>query len=252
MKSVNIYILEDDSLTQQKLKHCIEGFGYEVCGMSDTAEAALQEIKGLKPDFAVLDIRAKGQKNGIWLAKQLDIPFIYLTACKDKSTINAAIKTQPSSYLIKPFDNNQLYAAIQIAMREKVVSPDRVEVPKIQNNTADAESHYKINEELVIKVGYKYYKVNIDDIDFVRADKNYLELQIGSEKHVLRSSIINFMKDYASPNFTQVHKSYVVNTNKVESFSSSYLFVRDTEIPLSRTYKSPFFEQMESYKKLGI
>ena len=108
-KAIRIYLVEDEIITREALKECLLTLGYNVCGGQSVATKALEEIKALKPDMVFLDISLKGEKNGIWIGAQLDMPFIYLTAFNDEKTIEAAAKTKPSAYLIKPFQSQNKY-----------------------------------------------------------------------------------------------------------------------------------------------
>jgi len=121
MNKKKIYILEDEIITQRVLKQTLEDLNYDVCGAATNAETALQDIALLKPDIAILDIRVKGKRTGVWLGNQLEIPFIYLTAFSDLETIKEAINTKPISYLRKPFNNKDLYIAVELALSKIVV-----------------------------------------------------------------------------------------------------------------------------------
>ncbi|MGB0391187.1 MAG: response regulator, partial [Salibacteraceae bacterium] len=117
---VKIYIVEDEYITQAVLKNNVEEIGYTVVGMADNAEDAWEDLQNLDVDLALLDINLAGEKDGIWLAKQIresiGIPFIFLTAYGDKATINTAVKTQPNGYLLKPFNEVDIYTAIEVAL----------------------------------------------------------------------------------------------------------------------------------------
>lgn len=243
MQAIRIYILEDEIITQELLRECLEGFGYEVCGTHHKAEEALKEIERLQPDMAILDINVKGKYTGVWLGNQLKIPFIYLTAYNDSKTIHAALETQPSSYLIKPFEDMQVFAAIELALKD-VRNPHR-EAALSKN----VEAFYNLGGELIVKDGHSHYKLRLHDIFYIKSDGKYIDLHLENKRITLRSSLVNFLKEYPSDLFVRVHKSYLVNINEVDSFTRSNIQLSDCQIPISRSYKDEFLSKMKGNSK---
>ena len=81
---------------------------------------ALVMIDEEQPDILLLDINLNDKKDGIDLAEKVNerfrIPFIFLTAYGDKATIDRAKKMRPNAYLIKPYNKDELFAAVELAM----------------------------------------------------------------------------------------------------------------------------------------
>ena len=81
-----ILIVEDESVTALDLKFTLEDLGYEVVGIADTAEDAINLAAELSPDLTIMDIHLKGEMTGIEAAKkisELNLPVIFLTAYYD-------------------------------------------------------------------------------------------------------------------------------------------------------------------------
>jgi len=106
-KNVRILIVEDEFVTLDLLRDYLEESGYEVSGDAMSADEAIKILEKGETDFAMLDINIKGDKNGIWVAEQIQkkykIPFIFLTAFSDSATVKTAAGTHPYGYLVKPF-----------------------------------------------------------------------------------------------------------------------------------------------------
>lgn len=238
MRKIQVYIVEDELITREVLKENLEKLGYEIVGMQDNAMDALVEINSLKPDLAILDIRVKGNQDGIWLGNQLSIPFVYLTAFSDMVTVKKAIATKPSSYLIKPFREVDIYTAIELAMDKYHIQTEGV-------NLGD-NIHYNYNGELLIKDGYKYFKIRIEDINYLKTDGKYLELHLNSGCKILRVSLINFLTLFKEVKFIQVHKSFAVNPDKIVSFDSKNIQLKNMSIPVSRGFKNLFIRIMRN------
>lgn len=118
--SSRILIMEDEALIAADLEDRLLGMGYAVCATCDETAEAWRLIEQLRPDLALLDIQVRGSQDGIELAgrvrRELDIPFIFLTAHADEATLVKARDTEPAGYVLKPFHDRELRAAIEIAL----------------------------------------------------------------------------------------------------------------------------------------
>lgn len=118
--SARILIMEDEALIAADLEDRLIALGYDVCAVCDETAEAWRLIKELQPDLALLDIRVRGAQDGIELGgqvrRELDIPFIFLTAHADESTLAKARDTEPAGYVLKPFHDRELRATIEIAL----------------------------------------------------------------------------------------------------------------------------------------
>lgn len=114
-----IMIVQDESPVAEDLQLCLEQSGYEVVGIADTYDAARALAETACPDLALLDIRLKGQRDGIELALELcrnGIGYVYLTAHSDESTLARAEVTEPLGYLLKPFRAREMLPVLRTAL----------------------------------------------------------------------------------------------------------------------------------------
>jgi len=120
VKKARVLIVEDEALVAEDLKMAVTDLGYEVVGHADNAEEAVKKALTLKPDVILMDIVLKGEKNGIdashEIKAQMNLPIIFLTAYTDIGLIDKAKSTEPYAYLVKPFQERQLLASIEMAM----------------------------------------------------------------------------------------------------------------------------------------
>lgn len=133
-----ILIVEDEFIIAAHLKSDLEELGYEVCQIAASVNDAEKAITKHQPDIALLDIRLQGEKLGTDLGKQLleegRIPFIYLTSHFDKGTIDEAKITRPSAYLVKPFNKEDVYVAIEMAINN--FAHRKVDFPELEKNSS--------------------------------------------------------------------------------------------------------------------
>ncbi len=115
-----ILIVEDERLIALGLERQLEALGYEVVGSVATGEEALASIARARPDLVLLDIRLAGRLDGVNTASEIaaavDVPFVFLTAHADAETIERAKRTRPVGFLVKPINEQELTAMIQIAL----------------------------------------------------------------------------------------------------------------------------------------
>jgi DNA-binding NarL/FixJ family response regulator len=120
MSEIKILIVEDEPLIAQDIASILEGIDYNVANVVYEKEAALRYIEIHPIDFAILDINLDGGAEGIEIGSILqqhyNVPFIYLTSYAEKSILEKAKLTRPKGYLVKPFDEKDLFATIEIAL----------------------------------------------------------------------------------------------------------------------------------------
>ena len=125
-----ILIVEDEGLVAAFLQEALEERGFEVLSPVDNAAAALAYIRAHPIDLVLMDIEIKGPLDGIQTAAEIQkitsVPLIFLTAYKDDDTIFSAIEHKPSAYLIKPVTEEELIAAVALALKkEQVKQPEQ-------------------------------------------------------------------------------------------------------------------------------
>lgn len=118
--SAAIAIVEDEYIVALDIKTFLEKSGYRVAGVFSSGDELLAQFEQINPDLVLMDIRIKGQRDGVETARLVherwDIPVILLTAYADEETLARAKVTQPFGYLIKPFEGRELRISIEVAL----------------------------------------------------------------------------------------------------------------------------------------
>ena len=117
---IKVLIVEDEVLIARDIKESLEELGNYSCVMVTSVLSALRVIEDDTPNLVLIDIKLSGKLTGIDLGKILlskdNIPYIYLTSHTDILTFSEAKNTRPSGFLVKPFKQNDLRIAIEIAL----------------------------------------------------------------------------------------------------------------------------------------
>lgn len=154
MAEANILVVEDEAIVAKDLQNRLKKFGYSVPAIASSGHEAIHKAVEIKPDLVLMDVRLKGQMDGIEAAeeihKHLDIPIIYLTAYADENTLERAKITDPFGYLLKPFKERELQTNIEIALTkhrlEKQLKANQQWLSTLLNSISDGVIASDINQ----------------------------------------------------------------------------------------------------------
>jgi PAS domain S-box-containing protein len=141
MKKARILIVEDEAIVAEDLENLIIDFGYEMVGSVVSADDAIQQAIEHRPDLILMDIVLKGNKNGIDAANEikdmLKIPIIFLTAYSDLKLIEEAKNTEPYAFIVKPFQDKQVIASIEMALSRSQIEKKLFQSEEIYHTLID-------------------------------------------------------------------------------------------------------------------
>lgn len=211
-------IVEDELLIAEQLHDILVRNHCEVLAVAqNSAEAtiALQQ----KPDFVLLDIQLKSHSNGIEFGKILHsqmIPFIYITANTEINTLKEAVKTNPVTYISKPFKSTDVIAAVELV--------------KLKQN---------LRPRIVFEGATKDTEVFLEDILYCEAKGSYTEIVTSNHTFTKRINLKDLLLQLDNT-FVRTHRSFVVNRHKVTRKTFASIFLGKIEIPISKSYKNDF------------
>lgn len=226
-----VLIVEDEALIADDISATLQEAGHEVVGIADDYHSALALLNADRSELVLLDIKLKGEKDGIALASDIKqkykIPLIYLSSNTESATLKKAFETSPQAFLTKPFNEKDLMIAIELALHSGKDTVKDINV---------------IDDAIFIKKNDRYIKVPFGDILFVEAERSYCKVHTRLGKHLLSINSQKFHEVLDSRVFIRVHRSYVVNVNNIDSFNADYVFIVDEKIPISKSYQADFMQ----------
>jgi CheY-like chemotaxis protein len=128
MNPPRILIVEDEFIVAQDLAHRLADLGYTVADRVNGGLDAVRSASALGVDLVLMDIQLKGEMDGIAAAREIrklrSIPILFLTAFAEDSVLQRARAAEPFGYLLKPFDDRDLRATIEIALYKHQAEED--------------------------------------------------------------------------------------------------------------------------------
>ena len=120
MEKAKILIVEDEAIIAVEIEKQVQSLGHEVTSIADTGEKAIKKAEEDKPDLILMDIRIKGEMDGIDAAEiirnRFGIPIIFSTAYLDQERIDRAKITMPFGYLLKPIQEKDMKVTLKMAL----------------------------------------------------------------------------------------------------------------------------------------
>jgi two-component system response regulator LytT len=235
MSYLKILIVEDELIIAEDMKGMLQDLEYEVIGIGSDSSEAEQILAHDTPDIALIDIHLRRNDDGISLAhsikRRFNIPIIFITSYSDKTTVEHAKLVNPEGYIVKPFEKDDLYTSIEIAISN---------FAKNQSISAISEKEDSYNtiirDSIFIRKDYMLIKIKFDDLLWIKSELNYLELHCKDNKHLVRSTMKEFVDKLPSSTFIQVHKSYCINTKYITAIDHCNIWLKDVQLPIGRSY----------------
>jgi DNA-binding NarL/FixJ family response regulator/DNA-binding PadR family transcriptional regulator len=119
-----VLIVDDEAIITMQLEGRMSALGHKVVGMASSGEDAIAKARAAKPEIVLMDIVMPGKMNGIAAAKvineELKVPVIFITSYADDKIIHEAKQVNPYGYIVKPFNELELKAAVELALFRKL------------------------------------------------------------------------------------------------------------------------------------
>ena len=122
MANARLLVVEDEAVVAMDIQSKLESMGYSIVGVARSGETAVQLALEKVPDLILMDICLQGEMDGVAAAHQIQelrsIPVVFLTALGDQETLQRAKSAEPFGYVLKPFTEQDLIAAVEISLHK--------------------------------------------------------------------------------------------------------------------------------------
>ncbi|MGB3607675.1 MAG: LytTR family transcriptional regulator DNA-binding domain-containing protein [Psychroserpens sp.] len=244
--AIKILIVEDEMVIGANISLQLSTLGYEVTGIVPRGEEALMHVKQNPPDLILLDIQLKGTLDGIDTAiamqRDFNIPIIYLTANADDGHFNRAKATNPLAFISKPFKKLDLQRAIelgvQVIFQQKKERESAIEKESI--------SPFLLSDCIFVRRNDKMVKVNISDILYIEAERNYCRIYSSNREYLLVTTLRDMDEKLPNLHFLRVHRSFIVNISKIDELATSHIVIGRKAIPVSKGLKQELLKRLQT------
>lgn len=243
MTKANVLVVEDEFIVSKDIQSSLKKLGYNVVGAAPSGEKALEILETEQPDVVLMDIMLKGEMNGIETAEivknQYSIPVIYLTAYADEATLSKAKVTEPYGYILKPFKEIDLHTSIEMALykhkKELEVERERDMLYSLVENKEKDPAH----EFIFVKSNSKLVKLNMKEIYFIEALKDYVVINTAETRYTIHSTMKDIETKLGGDQFIRVHRSFIVRLDKIASIDFPNLQLENDRklIPIGGSYR---------------
>lgn len=247
---IKILIVEDNVIIADDMQSMLEEIGYEIVDNVIVYEQAVEVLRTQEVDLVLIDIILASDKTGIDLGKHIrdnyDIPFIFVTSNSDRATVENAKTVKPNGYLVKPFEQQDLYTSIEIALSNFTHSDRSNRSEGFEDSGDSVASNALLKDSIFVKKQHLYYRIQFDDIQFIKADNVYLEVNTKDKKFLVRSPLKDYLEKLPKKKFFRAHKSYIVNVDHIDAINSKDILINNTLIPISKDFKEFIISAMNS------
>ena len=242
---IRTLIVDDEPLACGRLRQLLEAEAdLEIVGECANGREAVNAIRKESPDLVLLDVQMP-VLDGFGVLAELSggkMPAIIFVTAHDKFALKA-FEVHAVDYLLKPFDRERLQTALRRAV-DKIQHDQSGELnQRLTELLADLKPGARPLERLAIKTSGRVVFVRIDDIDWVEAADNYVNLHVGNEAHLHRETMAALEAMLPARKFLRISRSTIVNVDRIKElqplFHGEYSVIlrNGTRLTLSRGYR---------------
>ena len=232
MKKWKCMIVDDEPVAIRVIRQHLEKLNnYEVVATSANALDAFEYLGQNEVDLLMLDIEMP-ELNGLDLYRSLKNPpeLILITAHRDYAV--EGFEVNAIDYVMKPVSFSRLLKAIQ-----------RFEYQK----TSGGEEQESVQKKyLFVTVDRIKRKIDLEDISYIEGLKDYVQIRTKTDKIVTRQTMTDMERELPPGSFLRIHRSFIINTEKIKTVSYDEISVGNETLPVGRTYRN------EVMRKLNI
>lgn len=247
MGKIKILVVEDESIVAKDIQGSLKKLGYLVPTTVSSGEKAIEEIEENRPDLVLMDIMLKGDMTGIEAAnvikERFGVPVIFLTAYADENTLSKAKISEPYGYIIKPFKEKELQTTIEMAIYK---SEKDEELKKERDLYHSIIENKESKDSIFVRADYRLNKINFDDIFYVEALKDYVVINTSDNSYTTHTTMKEMVRILPSKDFVRIHRSFIVNLNKIFSIKYPDLVIEGKMkvLPIGGLYRKELYSRL--------
>ncbi len=249
MDRLNIFIVEDESIVAKDIQHSLTKLGYNVVGIANNGNDAIDKITELVPDLVLMDIMIKGPLTGIEVTEKIkekmNVPVIFLTAYADEGTLSRAKVMEPYGYILKPFKEIDLHSTIEMAVykhqKDAALMKERDSLYSLVENKEE-----RSRDIIFVKSNNRIVKINLKDVYYIETVKDYMAINTATLKYMVHISMRDFEQRLDDREFVRIHRQYIARIDKIQSIDTQNVVLENhlKVIPIGGMYKDDLMKRL--------
>ncbi len=228
MKKLRCLVVDDDPMSIKVLSKLIEKTNFlEMAGECESAIVASNALQESQIDVIFLDVRMP-EMTGMELVKCLDGEYQVILVTSEKEHALEAIEYDVTDYLVKPVTYPRFLKAVN----------------KAKQNIKQTLKLSDAQKDIYVKSDAKIVKIELADILFIEALSDYVIINTPRKRHIVHSTMKGIERKMPAKSFARVHRSYIVNCDKIDSMEDLHIIIGDKSIPIGASYKGAFLEKL--------
>lgn len=219
-------VVDDDPVQREAIRSCINRVNdLELVGMYPNAIEARIALQKRHVDLIFLDVEMPEMSGIEFLASFKEVPQVIMVTAKKQYAFEA-FEYDVTDYISKPVDMDRFSSAVQRARYYE----DNLSKPDVDNS-------------IFIKSDGVLVKLSVDDVYYVEALGDYIKVVTDEKRYIVHSTMKAFVAKLPE-NFLRVHKSHIINIDKIEKLEENTVFMTGQEIPVSRNNKKILVDRL--------
>jgi len=242
---IRTLIVDDEELARERIRQLLQNeTEIEIIGECADGHEAVAMIRKVTPDLIFLDIQMPELDGfGVLEAIKTELaPVIVFVTAHDRFALKA-FEVHAVDYLLKPFDRERFETALQHAVGQVKNREGNQLAQRLSAVISELRPPSKASDRLTVKTNGRILLVKINDIDWLEAAQNYVELHVGKECHLLRQTFETIETRLSPEKFVRISRSVIVNVERVMElqplFHGEYSVIlhNGEKLTLSRRYR---------------
>ena len=229
---IKCLLVDDEPLAIALLKNHLEHLeNFQVVASCANAIKALEVLRSTQVDLLFLDIKMPKITGLEFLRALKNPPAVIITTAYREYALDG-YDLDLVDYLLKPITFERFFKAVERYL-SRSTGPSAIQPvssPQFLHIRADGRVH----------------RLQLDQISYIESVKDYLVFHLQNQKIKAKYKISDLQSEITDNSFLRVHRSFLVNTNKIGSFTSTDIQIRGTEIPIGASYKEYVFKMLEN------
>jgi len=236
---MKLLITENLSNVEIDLKNRLQKLGFEVVDYVESPQKALEVLENKRVDLVLMDTFFEQDFTGIdaekIISKKYHTPVLFLASENKMNQAENIIESSAFAMILKPIKDLELKVNIFLAIEnyQRMRS-----VPEVKE---DVTSDY-----IFVRSDYKLNKIRVLDIFYIEAKKDYVNIHTSDNVYMVHSTMRDIMSVLPIIRFIRIHRSYIVNIDKIFSIKYPDLLVENKMkmLPIGGLYRKELFDKL--------